>query len=132
MAVYSYDDYGFLSDQPIAGRQTPIAPPPAPWPDGQRPNWTGVEWTMLAYPPPPAPVPVPDAVTPRQIRQALNRAGLRDAVEAAVAAAGRDVQDWWEFALTIERAHPMVEAMLPALGLTPAQADDIFRLAGTL
>lgn len=76
---------------------------------------------------------VPVSVTPRQIRQALSRAGLRTAVESAIAAAGdQDTKDWWEFATEFERTHPMVIGMAVALGQTPLQLDDLFTLAATL
>lgn len=65
-------------------------------------------------------------VSPRQIRQALNYFNLRDTVEAAVAVSSRDVQDWWEFATVIERAHPMIDSMASALSITPEQVDAVF------
>ena len=75
---------------------------------------------------------IPVSVTPRQIRQALTRAGLRAAIEAAIAAGDQDTKDWWEFATVFERAHPMVVAMATALGQTERQLDDLFTLAATL
>ncbi len=82
-----------------------------------------------AWVPPAPPPPVPTPVSPRQIRQALTRASLRDAVEAAVAAGDQDLRDWWEFATSIERNHPQVVAMGAALG---ADLDQLFILAGSL
>lgn len=56
----SYDLYGFLSDEPIPGRETDVAPPAASeWPPGKRPNWTGHAWIYLDWPPPAAPEPAP-------------------------------------------------------------------------
>jgi HD-GYP domain-containing protein (c-di-GMP phosphodiesterase class II) len=69
---------------------------------------------------------VPDSVTPYQARQAINAAGLREAVEAAVAGASYEVKDAWEYALAIERASPFVAAMGSALGLTEQQIDALF------
>lgn len=71
-------------------------------------------------------------LTPRQIRQALTIAGLRTSVEAAIAAGDQNTKDWWEFSLTIERNHPMVEGMATALGQTSAQVDALFTLGVTL
>jgi len=76
-------------------------------------------------------IPIP-SISPRQIRQALTRANLRISVEAAVAAGDQDLKDWWEFATTFERNHPMVIAMGTALGQTSQQIDDLFNLGETL
>ncbi|MGE0022748.1 MAG: hypothetical protein AB7S70_03850 [Hyphomicrobium sp.] len=80
---------------------------------------------LIAAHDPDAPV-VPQVVTPYQARRALNAAGLRDAAEAAIAAAGYDVRDAWEYALTIERSSPFVAALAPALGLSDTQIDALF------
>lgn len=81
--------------------------------------------------------PVPVSVSPRQIRQAMNRtpfgnATLRDAVEAAVAAGDRDLRDWWEFSTAVERTNPQVTAMAQALGMDDAALDGLWALAATL
>ena len=92
-----------------------------------------VEADTITWPAPPAPpVEVPASVSPRQIRQALTRAGLRASVEAAVASGDQDTRDWWEFATEFQRAHPMVAAMGPGLGVTPSELDDLWILAATL
>lgn len=75
---------------------------------------------------------IPASVSPRQIRQALTRFDLRTQVEVAVAAGDQDIKDWWEFALTIERKHPMVVNMAKALGIDDNTIDAIFLAAGTL
>lgn len=71
-------------------------------------------------------------VSPRQIRQALTRAGLRAQVEAAVAAGDQDLKDWWEFATSVERQNEHVIAMGTALGQTTEQLDQLFQLAASL
>jgi len=76
--------------------------------------------------------PVPDRVTPRQIRLALNAAGLRSTVEQAVSAGNQDLKDWWEYALDIERNNSLIVSMSAQLGMTGQQVDDLFRLAVTL
>jgi hypothetical protein len=72
------------------------------------------------------------SASPRQIRMALTRAGLRAQVEAAVAAGDQDLKDWWEFATTFERDNAQVTAMGLALGQTEAQLDALWQLAATL
>ena len=86
----------------------------------------------LAPPPPVPPTPVPSEVSPRQIRQALTAMALRDPVEYAVSQSDQDTKDWWEFATTFERAHPMVAGMAQALGVSEQQLDQLFILAGSL
>jgi len=75
---------------------------------------------------------VPDRVTPRQIRLALNASGLRPTVESAVAAGNQDLKDWWEYALDIERNNALIVSMSEQLGMTSEQVDDLFKLAATL
>lgn len=76
-------------------------------------------------------------VSPRQIRQAMNRTPhgdgtLRDAVEVAVAASGRDMQDWWAYSTVFERQNPQVEAVARVLGVDAVQVDALWVLAGSL
>lgn len=92
-----------------------------------------VEADTITWPEPPAPiVPVPQSVSPRQIRQALTRAGLRASVEAAVAAGDQDTKDWYEFATFFERSNPVVAALGAALNVSDAQLDDLWILADSL
>lgn len=75
---------------------------------------------------------IPASVSPRQIRQALTRAGLRASVEAAVAAGDQDTKDWYEFATEFRRDSPVVADLGLALGVSDLQLDDLWTLAGTL
>lgn len=75
---------------------------------------------------------IPLVVSPRQIRQALTRVGLRASVEAAVTAGDQDTKDWYEFATEFQRANPIVVALGAALNVTDRQLDDLWTLAGTL
>jgi len=78
----------------------------------------------------PVPSPVPQRVSPKQFRMALNQVpGLRAQVEAAVAAADQNTQDAWEYATNIQRDDAYVIALGSALGLSTAEIDDIFRAA---
>lgn len=88
-----------------------------------------VEYTPEPSPPQALPILV---VSPRQIRQALTAAGLRTAVEAAVASGNQDLQDWWEFATAFEENHPMVIGMAATLNVTEEQLHSLFVLAGSL
>lgn len=77
-------------------------------------------------------LPPPDVVSPRQIRQALTRAGLRVSVEAAIAAGDQDTKDWYEYATAFERTNTHVILMGELLGVSDDQLDDLWRLAGSL
>lgn len=90
--------------------------------------YNGTTWTA----PEPPPVPVPEEVPQWQARRALLAAGLLSSVEAAVAAASQDIQITWEYAPNIVRDSPFIAAMAPALGLTDAQIDDLFRAAAAI
>lgn len=84
----------------------------------------------------PEPAAAPGAgmpiLSPRQIRQALTRAGLRSRVEAAVAAGGPDLQDLWDFSPLFEREHPAVLSMAAQLGVTASQLDDLWHVGAAL
>lgn len=79
----------------------------------------------------PAVAPVPQSVSPRQMRRALNAMNLRDAIEQYVATLPRDEQDDWEYGLTVERTSPIIETGRTLLGMSVDQVDDLFRLAET-
>ena len=87
-------------------------------------------------PPPPAPAPIPATCTRRQGRLALLQAGHLAAVEQSLAA----IEDPTERmaaqieyeADTWERGNAFLQGMWAQLGGTPAQLDDLFRLAVTL
>lgn len=92
-------------------------------------NWLAAGNTPL--PADPAPV-IERTVTPRQIRLALTQAGMRDAVEAYVSGASRDVKDSWEYSTVFERNHPLLVAAGAALNKTEAEIDALFDLAASL
>jgi hypothetical protein len=71
-------------------------------------------------------------LSPRQIRQALTRAGLRDAVESAVASGDRDLKDWWEFSTSFEINNEQVTSMAAALGVSADQLKDLWSLGAGL
>ena len=75
---------------------------------------------------------VPQTVTPLQMRRALRQVGFMDAVQQWAASAGPDAQDAWEYAVAFERSNSSIVAAAAALGKTPAQIDDLFRLAASL
>jgi hypothetical protein len=103
-------------------------------PDGvgrERLRWVDGALAVLDAPPV-IPSPVPQSVTPLQARKALRASGLSDAVDAYIATQSAAIQDEWEYAITVERDNPAIAAAGPALGLTDAQIDDLFRLAATL
>jgi hypothetical protein len=76
--------------------------------------------------------PVPASVTRRQFKQGLTRIGLRAAAEAAITASDQDTKDWYADSLNFERSNPVMNGMAVALGKTPADIDNLFRLAVTL
>lgn len=65
-----------------------------------------------------------------QLREMLTRRGIRASVEAAIAASGDQIlSDWYEYAPTIRRDSPKVEALRIALGISEADLDEWFRVA---
>ena len=80
--------------------------------------------------------PVPASVTMRQARLALLQAGHLAAVTAALAAtpgmAGEAARIEWEYASTLERDSPLVQAFAAQLGLTGGDLDALFTAAATL
>lgn len=80
----------------------------------------------------------PNSCTPRQLRIALIRSGIslasvenelnniQDPIEKEIAIAE------WEYALDIQRDHPLLIMMAQKLNITEQQINDIFTLAVTL
>ena len=98
-----------------------------------REGWVEItEQEAQAYMPQPDPRTLIKPISPRQIRQALTRAGLRAAVEAAVAAGDQDLKDWYEFSTAFERLNPQVMAMGEALSVSHASLDDLWALGASL
>jgi len=82
----------------------------------------------------PAPVlpHVPDSVDMASARIALIRAGLLDAVEAAVQAAGPEAVAQWEYRGVIRREAALVQQLKVVLNLTEQQLDELFTTAASL
>lgn len=72
------------------------------------------------------------SVTPLQIRRALLAQSLLDDVTAFVEQADLETRMAWEYAVQIDRDNALIEAAAEAIGATPADVDDLFRLAATL
>ena len=89
-------------------------------------------WNVQPPPPPPEVNPVPQAVTPLQIRAAINMLGLRELVEGYVASLDQTSQDAWEYATIIERSNPILVNGAIAMGKTPEELDQVFILADSL
>lgn len=75
---------------------------------------------------------VPPFITRRQAKLALHSAGLLDAADAAIAAAGVEAQIDWADALEFRRDYPLIAGIGSSLGLTSEQIDDLFREAAKL
>jgi hypothetical protein len=73
---------------------------------------------------------VPQSVTMRQARLALLGDGLLDDVNAAIntlpSPQKEAAQVEWEYAQDVQRNQPLVLMLLPALGLTDEEADQLF------
>lgn len=82
--------------------------------------------------PEPTNKPVPQVVEMRQARKVLIRAGLMTAVDNLVKSLDAESQVDWEYALTVERDHPIVKLAKTSLGLTDMQIDAMFIAAATL
>ena len=77
-------------------------------------------------------LPNKQRVTMAQARLALHQQGLLSFVDAAIAQAGQAAQIEWEFRSSIERDHPLVNAIKQQLSWTDQQIDDLFELAASL
>lgn len=69
-------------------------------------------------------------LTMRQARLALLKAGLLDEVNLAITTDEQKI--WWDYSSVVERNHPLVDAVLTALGKTKAEIDAMFIAAATL
>lgn len=94
----------------------------------------GSRWVNGAWLP--AAPAVPQAVTMRQARLALEGVGKLDAVDAAIAAlplpARKLAKIEWEYSNEVQRHNGIVSQLGPALGLTDAQIDALFLGAAAL
>ena len=95
-------------------------------------TWDPDTENWKAAPPLQAP-PVPD-ISRAQARIQLHRAGLLQAAEDAVRAAGGEVAIWYADAATWQRANPYVAQIGGALSpkLSDAEIDDLFRAAALI
>lgn len=73
---------------------------------------------------------VPKEVTKTQAMKALKEIGKWEAFKGAIAS-NEDAQEEWMLTSVLVRANPFVESLAPALGLSDAQIDELFILAGT-
>lgn len=116
-----------------------VSPPPAPeghevvegTPELNAGVWQQT-WQLQALPP----LPTPTIVTMRQAQRALYDAGLLDSVEAAIASfpgtLGDKARIDWRTAQEVKRNDPIVQALIPSLGLTEPQLDDLFVAAAAI
>ena len=75
------------------------------------------------------------AVTMRQARLALLQKGLLSSVDAAIAGLpeGKEAAEiQWEYGSEVQRLSPLVVGLMPALGMSEEEIDDLFVLASTL
>lgn len=95
-------------------------------------TWDGAAFSRPAT----APVPVPASVTMRQARLALLGAGVLPSVSAAIAAmpgmAGEAARIEWEYARDVQRDSPLIAGLVPVLGMSEAQIDQLFISAAAL
>jgi len=91
-----------------------------------------VGYKMAAVEPPPVPASVGDL----ELRQALAKFGKnRRVIEAAIQGIADEAQrdsmiDWWDRRVEIRRDEPELRALAGLLGVTDAQMDGVFRVAG--
>ena len=81
-------------------------------------------------------VPVPEEVLLWQLRAAVSLAGKKEAVDSVIALLSEPAKtvatQKWEYGNTARRNSPLTIQLGEAVGLTPAQIDDVFRTAASL
>lgn len=75
---------------------------------------------------------IPQVVTMRQARLAIEAAGLTAQLDTAIADLDKAAQITWEYAQEVHRNNPYVVGLGTALGLTSEQIDNLFIQAATL
>jgi hypothetical protein len=94
-------------------------------------DFQGVEDDFYVFRTTPA-VVIPEGVTPRQARLALNAIDKLDEVNAAVAQADKSFQIAWEFSNEVKRYDPGVLAIAEIVNLSSQQLDELFLAAKDL
>lgn len=104
---------------------------PAYDPATQHCAWDGGQWVVSSI----VPV-VPNSVTMRQARLALLGAGKLALVDAAIDSMPEPNKSAarieWEYSHEVQRDNGVVAALGPALGMTPAQIDQLFIAAALM
>jgi hypothetical protein len=98
-------------------------------------KWTNPEPPAPFVPGPPIPPPppsVPESVTPLQARKALRKAGLLNTVNDFIATQSDEVQEAWEYCISVYRNDPLITSLQVELNLTNEQLDDLFRSAAEI
>lgn len=75
---------------------------------------------------------VPQVVTMRQARLALDAAGILPSVQAAINAGSNAAKITWEYSSDVERHNGLVPTMAATLGMTETQIDNLFIAAALL
>ena len=75
------------------------------------------------------PVIIPN-ISMRQARMMLLNESLLDEVNSAITTPDQHI--WWDYSTTVERNHPLVDAVLTALGKTSEDIDQMFIEAAKL
>lgn len=75
------------------------------------------------------PVIIP-TITMRQARMMLLNEGLLNQVNLAITTDEQKI--WWDYSSVVERSHPLVDAVLTALGKTSLEMDSMFISASLL
>lgn len=106
------------------------------WNLGEMPTLDELQAASDAYDAEQAELKIPNSVTMRQARLALLGSGLLNTVNSAIAAIpgveGDAARIEWEFAQEVRRDSPLVQSLVPTLGMTNAQLDALFTQAATL
>lgn len=127
--VRTFDDFFEVYDNGVLTSRLPLTTS----------EYSTVELHMSSLEPPPdivLPGNVPQEVTIRQAKLALLQFGLLSTVDNLIAnmpgVQGRAARIEWEYASVINRTSPLVNSMIPVLGLTEQQLDNLFILAHSL